>query len=66
MTNSMKQQAFKVFELLTEHEQNLVFELIKSLAPDDLATSDDIAAHVAAMQDYQCGETIGHEDIDWN
>jgi len=36
--DTVKQQAFKAFDLLTEREQNLVFELIQSLAPDDIAT----------------------------
>lgn len=66
MINSMKQQAFKIFDLLTEREQRLVFELIKSLAPDDIATPDDIAVHASAMEDYKRGQTIRHEDINWD
>ena len=30
------------------------------------ATPDDIAAHAAAMEEYRRGETVAHEDIDWN
>lgn len=33
---------------------------------DDMANPDDIAAHKIAMQDYTSGETIPHNDIDWN
>jgi len=66
MLTSMKQQAFQVFDLLTEKEQSLVFELIKSLAPDDIATEEDIMTHNAAMEDYRQGECIRHEDIDWS
>ena len=64
--NPVKKQAFEVFDLLTEQEQTLVFELIKRLAPDDIATADDIATHAAALEDYRRGETINHNDIDWN
>jgi len=32
---SVKQQAFQIFDWLGEREQNLVFELIKRLAPED-------------------------------
>ena len=32
---SVKQQAFQIFDWLGEREQNLVFELIKNLAPED-------------------------------
>ncbi|MCL1807046.1 MAG: hypothetical protein FWG31_05020 [Oscillospiraceae bacterium] len=64
--NNVKKQAFTAFDLLTEREQTLVFELIKSLAPDDKATPEDIAAHKAAMNDYQRGEAIPINEINWN
>ena len=66
MAEAVKQQVFQVFELLTEREQFLVFELIKSLAPDDIATPDDIAVHAAAMEDYHRGKTVSHDAINWN
>ena len=66
MTATMKQQAFQAFDLLTEQEQVLVFELINRLAPDDTATPDDIANHVVAVEEYRRGETVSHDDIDWN
>jgi hypothetical protein len=66
MAETVKQQAFQVFDLLTEKEQNLIFELIKSLAPDDMSTPDDISTHNAAMRDYRCGETVSHDAINWN
>jgi hypothetical protein len=66
MSNTAKQHAFEVFELLTEREQTLVYELIKSLAPDDVATPEDISAHAAAMNDYQRGDTVAHDQINWN
>ena len=33
---------------------------------DDIATPDDIAAHELAMREYEAGELISHEDIDWS
>ena len=66
MINALKQQAFQVFDSLTEREQNLVFELIKSLAPDDIATPDDIAVHSAAMEDYKRGDYVKHDAINWD
>ena len=66
MPVAMKQQAFQVFDMLTEREQKLVFELIHSLAPDDIATPDDIASHITAMEEYQRGETVSHDDINWD
>jgi hypothetical protein len=66
MVKNVKQQAFQVFDLLSENEQTLVFELIKSLAPDDIASADDIATHENAMVDYIRGETVSYEAVDWN
>ena len=63
---SVKTQAFKVFDLLSEQEQSLVYELMIRLAPDEIATPDDLTAHAIAMEEYQRGETVAHEDIDWN
>ena len=63
---SVKTQAFKVFDLLSEREQALVYELMMRLAPDDIATQDDLTAHVVALDEYRRGETVSHEDIDWN
>jgi len=62
----MKQQAFQVFELLTEKEQSIVFELIQYLAPDDIATSDDIENHIVAVEEYKRGESVAFEDINWD
>ena len=62
----VKEQAFEIFDLLSEQEQILVLELLKRLAPDDVATPEDIAAHEAAMGDYKRGELVRHEDINWN
>ena len=63
---SVKTQAFKVFDLLSEQEQTLVYQLMIRLAPDDIATPDDLAAHAVAMEEYKRGETVAHEDINWN
>ena len=55
-----------MIEQLTEREQWLVYELISRLLPDDVATSDDVAAHNAAMADYSNGETFSDDDINWD
>ena len=63
---SVKTQAFRVFDLLSEHEQTLIYELMIRLVPDDTATPEDLVAHAVAMDEYRRGETVAHEDIDWN
>ena len=37
-----------------------------SIDIDDIATPDDIATHEAGIKEYLAGETISHEDIDWD
>jgi len=63
---AVKAKAFEVFELLPEQKQNLVYELMINLIPDDVATPDMIANHHVAMKEYLRGETVDHEDIDWD
>ena len=65
MSNTVKQQAFEVFDLLTERQQSLVFEIIQNFILDDIATPEDIAAHEQAMEEYKRGECVRHEDINW-
>ena len=63
---TVKTQAFKTFDYLSEREQALVFELILSLAPDDIATSEDLIAHAEAIKEYERGETVTDKDINWD
>ena len=34
--------------------------------PDDIATPDDLTAITAARKEFERGETIDHDDIDWS
>ena len=63
MTTAVKKQAFDVFDMLDEKNQTLIIELIEALAPDDIATPDDIQAHIEAVNDFNNGETISIDDI---
>ena len=62
----MKENVFKIFDLLSEQEQFLVYELMLRLVPDDRATQEDLIAHAAAMKEYKLGQTVSDEDIDWD
>jgi len=59
-------QVSSLFDTLTEREQALVYELILRLAPDDIATREDIADIIAAREEFRQGETVGIDAIDWN
>ena len=65
MAPTVKQIADMV-ELLSEHEQSLIFELVSRLIPDDIATPEDIADIKQARADYANGETVRLEDLNLN
>ena len=56
----------EIFEVLPEKEKSMVYEFMMKIMPDDFVTQDDLDAHAAAMEEYHRGETIGHNDIDWD
>jgi len=66
VTDNVRERVFEIFDLLPNQKKNLVYELIISLAPDDVATPELIKNHETAMGEYLRGETVNHEDIDWD
>jgi len=66
VTDNIKSRVFEVFDLLPSRKQNLIYELVISLMPDDVATPELIANHDIAMQEYLRGETVDHDQIDWD
>jgi len=65
------QQIAGMVELLPESDQNLAFELVKKLVlawdPDyTKVTPAEKEAIEAAMREYEAGETVSHEDINWD
>ena len=56
----------EIFDVLPEKEKVLVYDFMLKLMPDDFVTQDDLDAHAAAMEEYSRGETVRHEDIDWD
>ena len=64
-------QIKEMFELLPEQEQDLAFEIIKRLVlawdPDyTKLTPAERARLEAAELEFQRGEYVRHEDINWN
>lgn len=65
----VKTQLLNMVELIPEEELPIILEVVRHFIPnniDDIANSDDIVAHKTAMRDYTLGETVSHNDIDWN
>ena len=66
VTAKVREWAFEGFDLLPENKQSLIYQLIISLIPEDSATPELIARHEQAMAEFHRGETVDHEDIDWD
>jgi len=47
-------------------EENLLDDILSIYNFSSKQTPDDLAAHTATMEEYRRGETIAHEDMDWN
>ena len=62
----IRTQLIEIIDCMPESEQRLLFEIAKRFIPDDIATPDDLAAIEAARAEYARGETINHNDIDWD
>jgi hypothetical protein len=56
----------QMYNQLSEREQSIIAELIYRLLPDDIATPDDLIAIAESQTDYDRGETVSHDDIDWD
>jgi FixJ family two-component response regulator len=55
-----------MYEMLSEREQQLISELIERLLPDDIATAEDLVDIAQSQIDYELGETLSHNEINWN
>lgn len=62
----IRNQLVEMIDCLPEQEQVLVFEIVKRFVPDDVATPDDLRAIQEAREEYAQGETVNHNDINWN
>ena len=62
-------QVIDLMELIPDTEMPILLEVVKRFVPadiDDIATADDIAACKQAMKEYAAGQTVSHNDIDWD
>ena len=62
----VRERLVKMIDCMPEQEQALLFEIAKRFISDDIASADDLAAIKAAREDLANGETVSHDDIDWD
>ncbi len=65
------QDIASMVDMLPEQEQALAFEMIKRMVlawdPDFTKVTDMERAQIEqARREYQAGETVSHEDINWD
>jgi len=58
MTSLYSKQAHKP-------DQDLVLETVKRFLPDDVATSEDLAAIATAREEFARGEFVREDEINW-
>ena len=60
------QSIAQMYDQLSEREQSIIAELISRLLPDDVATPADLTAIAESQRDYERGDTVSHDDINWD
>ena len=66
---TVKAQIIEMVNLIPDGELSTVLDVLRHfvpVGPDDIASEDDIASHIVAMAEYDAGETVPHEAINWN
>lgn len=62
----VREQLNEMIECLPESEQILVLEIVKRFLPGEAASQEDLADIQAARAEYQNGETVSHDAINWD
>lgn len=62
----IKEQLASVIDYLPEPDLSLLLEIANRFLPDDVATPDDLEAIRKSQEEYERGETIPHEAINWD
>lgn len=62
----VREQLDAMIDNLNEQDQTLLLEIVCRFLPDDVATPQDLEAIAQARKEYQAGETVSHEAINWD
>lgn len=62
----IRERLVRMIDCMPEQEQALLFEIAKRFVSDDIASADDLEAITAARQELAAGETVNHNDINWD
>lgn len=66
---TVKAQILEMINLVSDDELPILLEVVKRFVPvdrEDVVTADDIIAHNTAIKEYMAGETVSHDEINWD
>ena len=65
---TLKAQIVEMIDFIPDRELPILLEVVRRFLPKDadaFVAEDDREAHRLAMQEYDRGETISHDEIPW-
>jgi hypothetical protein len=64
--SATRQQLHALVDRVDEIGLDTLYNVMIRFIPEDNPVPDEIASHAAAMKEYQLGETIPHDTINWD
>lgn len=64
--NATRQQLHEIIDIVDPNELNILYRLLVKFIPEDNPTPDEIEAIRIGREEFERGETVSHNDINWN
>lgn len=61
-----RKQLHELVDIVDESEYDLAYRLLLKLVEEDAATPDEVEAIRKGREEFERGELVRHEDIDWD
>jgi len=61
-----RQRLHTLVDMVDEKGLDTLYNVMIRFIPEDDPLPDEIASHAVAMEEYRRGETVSHDDIDWD
>ena len=66
MSAVARQRLHTLVDLVDEVGLETLFNVMIRFIPEDNPLPDEIASHEIAMAEFERGETVSHDDINWD
>ena len=64
--SAKRQQLHTLVDMVEESGLDTLYNVLVRFIPEDAATPDEIETIAQARQEFERGEFVRHEDIDWD